>query len=175
LVVASAVEREWRAQIERLLNAGLQLTHADSHQHLHAFPPAFRIAVKLCREYGIPALRLPRERNPIAARKFTALALNANITLAQRFTNTTALRHNDHFLGFKRAGGYGLQALLTDLPTLQAGVTELALHPSTENFSPYPTLRGNDEREALLSPAFHAQLAESNITLIRWADLKFEI
>jgi predicted glycoside hydrolase/deacetylase ChbG (UPF0249 family) len=171
LAVTRAVEIEWRAQVERLLQAGVRLTHADSHQHLHAFPLAFRLAVKLCQDYGIPALRLPRERNQIAARQLTATALNANLFIAHRLTTRTRLRHNDHFLGFKRAGGYGSDELLADLPELQPGVTELALHPSTQNFTPYPNLRGNDEREALLSPTLHAELQRLDITLIRWGDI----
>jgi chitin disaccharide deacetylase len=171
LAISRAVEMEWRAQIEFLLQAGLRLTHADSHQHLHAFPPAFRIAVKLCQEYGIPALRLPRERNQIAARTLTATALNANVAIARRTISSASLHHNDHFLGFKRAGGYGLTELLEDLSSLQNGVTELALHPSITNFAPYPTLRGDDERKALLSAAFQAQVQKSQISLISWHEI----
>jgi chitin disaccharide deacetylase len=168
LALTRAVEIEWRAQIERLLQAGLRLTHADSHQHLHAFPPAFRLAVKLCREYGIPALRLPLERNQIKARQLATLALNTNLKLAR---SNGMLKHNDHFLGFKRAGEYSLTELLTNLESLQEGVTEIALHPSTENFRPYPKLRGDDERRAILSEAFQAQLQRLQIKLIHWHEL----
>jgi predicted glycoside hydrolase/deacetylase ChbG (UPF0249 family) len=166
--VSHAVEREWRAQIEWLLQAGLRLTHADSHQHLHAFPLAFRIAVKLCRDYGIAALRMPRERNAIAARQVPAWMLRANLALAQQGTTLGSLRCNDHFLGFKRAGGYGLTELLADLPQLSDGVTELALHPSTQNHCPYPTLRGKDERDAVLSDHFQSALDQWQITLTNW-------
>jgi predicted glycoside hydrolase/deacetylase ChbG (UPF0249 family) len=169
--VARAVEREWRAQIERLLQAGLRLTHADSHQHLHAFPLAFRLAVKLCQDYGIPALRMPQERNAIAARQGTALLLRANLALAQRWTGLGSLRCNDHFLGFKRAGGYGLTELLADLPHLSAGVTELALHPSTRNYFPYPALRGKDERDAVLSAHFQSELDRLQISLMSWQNI----
>jgi predicted glycoside hydrolase/deacetylase ChbG (UPF0249 family) len=169
--VTRAVEQEWRAQIERLLQAGLRLTHADSHQHLHAFPLAFRIVVQLCQEYGIPALRLPRESNAIAARQGTAWLLRANLALAQQWTSLGSLRCNDHFLGFKRAGGYGLTELLTDLPQLPDGVTELALHPSTENYLPYPTLRGKDERDAVLSDRFQSALDQWQIPLTNWQNI----
>lgn len=168
---AKAIELEWRAQIERLLAAGLQLVHADSHQHLHAFPLAFPLAVKLCRAYEIPALRLPREVNRIPSRTLTAHALRANLFLGQWLARSSTLRHNDHFLGFKRAGGYGLRALLDDLPHLQPGITELALHPSTRNFEPYPSLHGNDEREAILSPSFREAIEQSGIVLTSWKQL----
>ncbi len=171
LAVARAVEIEWRAQIERLLQAGVRLSHADSHQHLHAFPPAFRLAVKLCQEYQIPALRLPRERNQLKNRQLPALALNANLLLGQPHLKRSSLRYNDHFLGFKRAGEYGLAEWLVDLETLQAGVTEVALHPSRQNHTPYPTLRGKDECAALLSREFHAQLQKLNIQLMQWSTI----
>lgn len=169
--VSQAVEREWRAQIERLLQAGVRLTHADSHQHLHAFPWAFRLAVKLCQDYGIPALRMPQERNAIAARQGTAWLLRANLRLARRWTPLGSLRCNDHFLGFKRAGGYGVTELLADLPHLSEGVTELALHPSTRNYFPYPTLRGKDERDAVLSDRFQSELDRLQISLTSWQNI----
>ena len=171
LAVARAAEIEWRAQIERLLQGGIRLSHADSHQHLHAFPPAFRLTVKLCREYQIPALRLPRERNQLKKRQLAALALNANLYFAQPHLQRSSLRYNDHFLGFKRAGEYGLAEWLVDLETLQVGVTEVALHPSRQNYMPYPTLRGKDEREALMSREFHSQLQKLNIQLVQWSAL----
>lgn len=170
-VVAQAVEREWRAQIERLLEAGLRLTHADSHQHFHAFPPAFRVAVKLCREYGISAIRWPGEHNGIKARQLATLALNANLWAARSILTPSALRTNDHFLGFKRAGEYALAELLSDVATLRDGVTEIALHPSRQNHVPYASLRGDDERRALLSPEFRAQLVRQQIQLLHWHEV----
>jgi len=51
------VEAEWRAQIQRLLEAGLEPTHLDSHHHIHLWPPLLTIACRLAREFGIPAVR----------------------------------------------------------------------------------------------------------------------
>ncbi|MGI6362361.1 MAG: carbohydrate deacetylase [Bacillota bacterium] len=51
------VEAEWRAQIQRLLEAGLEPTHLDSHHHIHLWPPLLAIACRLAREFGIPAVR----------------------------------------------------------------------------------------------------------------------
>ena len=34
-----AVGREWRLQIERVLDAGLTLSHLDGHKHVHLLPP----------------------------------------------------------------------------------------------------------------------------------------
>jgi len=169
--VTRAVEIEWRAQLERLVAAGINLSHADSHQHVHAFPLAWNLAVKLCREYGIPSLRLPREINALPLRRAGALAMNASLAIACRATAKNSLRHNDHFLGFKRAGAYDFRGLVNDLRKIPAGVTELALHPSIADNTPYPNLFGNRERQALLDPALPQVLAELEIELITWRNL----
>jgi hypothetical protein len=78
------------------------------------------------------------------------------------------LRHNDHFLGFKRAGVYGLAELIEDLATLPDGLTELALHPSMADGMPYHHLRGDGERRALLDASFLDHLARLKIERITW-------
>lgn len=166
--VSRAVEIEWRAQIEKLLSAKLGLSHADSHQHLHAFPPAWHIAVKLCREYGIAALRLPRERSSLPKRQAGAFALSTSLAISRLMSSSKGLHHNDHLLGFKRAGAYKLSSLLDDLRMIPFGLTEIALHPSTADKIPYAGLRGNRERQALLDPSLPQHLAEMGIELTTW-------
>ncbi|GAB7140650.1 hopanoid biosynthesis-associated protein HpnK [Deferribacterales bacterium RsTz2092] len=54
------VEAEMRAQIEKALKK-VKLDHIDGHQHVHAIPWIFEIAVRLAAYYKIPFIRLPRE------------------------------------------------------------------------------------------------------------------
>lgn len=166
--VTRAVEIEWRAQMERLLGAGLRLSHADSHQHLHAFPPAWNCALKLCREYGVASLRLPLERNRLPMRRAGVWGLGASLAVSTRIISGKSLHHNNHFLGFKRAGAYGLKELIDDLRELPPGLTELALHPSIEDETPYRNLFGNRERLALLDESLPQQLADIGIELTTW-------
>jgi hypothetical protein len=51
------VKKEWRAQIARLLGAGLHPTHLDSHHHTHLWPGLTGLVSELAAEFGIPALR----------------------------------------------------------------------------------------------------------------------
>ena len=51
--------REWGAQIERLTGAGLALSHLDTHQHVHLMSIAGAALIRLAREHGVPAVRLP--------------------------------------------------------------------------------------------------------------------
>lgn len=169
--VARAVEAEWRAQIELLLENDLKIAHADSHQHIHAFPPFWKILLRLCREYKIPAARLPRERNEIKARRLAAFALRHSANVAEAFSPAPALTSNEHLLGFKRAGFYGADAMKEDVKNLRAGVTEMVVHPSLYDAIPYPKMRGALEYEALQSPEFWRQIEDANIEITTWTEI----
>jgi predicted glycoside hydrolase/deacetylase ChbG (UPF0249 family) len=56
------VYREWSAQVRLLRERGVLLTHLDSHQHLHVLPGLLPAALRVARESGIEAVRLPLER-----------------------------------------------------------------------------------------------------------------
>jgi predicted glycoside hydrolase/deacetylase ChbG (UPF0249 family) len=171
LAVSRAVEIEWRAQIERLMRAGVWLKHADSHQHLHAFPPAYCCAVRLCQEYGIPALRHPCEKGALPFRRKSALALQTSLSISQQVARRTGLRHNDYFLGFRRVGAYGVSELIEDLRRIPNGLTEIALHPSIKDGIPYPKLNGNLERKALLDDSLPGRIKQLGIELTAWSTI----
>jgi predicted glycoside hydrolase/deacetylase ChbG (UPF0249 family) len=163
-----AVEAEWRAQIETLLRDGVRLTHADSHQHLHAFPPAYRCAIKLCREYGIPAVRCPDESGTRPDRRLQAVALRTSFAVSRASTSGKDLLSNDCFRGFGRSCGYGLPELTEDLASIPEGLTELAMHPSMSDGVPYPRIRGDRERRVLLDETFPTLIKQLGIRLTTW-------
>lgn len=47
------LEKEFRAQIEKVKNSGIQITHLDSHSNIHTIPIIFNLVCKLANEYGI--------------------------------------------------------------------------------------------------------------------------
>ncbi len=166
--LAKEIEIEWRAQIEQLLFAGIKVSHADSHQHFHAFPFAYSIAVRLCGEYKIPFLRLPNEQRNSSMRGASSIAIRASLMTARFIAPASKIRHNDHFLGFERAGEYDLPSLLEDVKSLREGVTELALHPSIRENYPYSGLRGRSELMAVLDQKFVAALSAESVELTSW-------
>ncbi len=149
----------------------MKLTHADSHRHLHAFPPAYRCAVKLCREYSIPALRWPWENGAWVKRPAGFTALKSALVVSSLIVPQADLFRNDQVLGFQRAGAYELTELTENLRRLPPGVTELVLHPSVRDGQPYSRLSGNREREALLDKNLLGHITGLGIEITSWEQL----
>jgi predicted glycoside hydrolase/deacetylase ChbG (UPF0249 family) len=56
-VRATEMQTEVAAQLRRLAGAGLALTHADSHQHLHQYPLLGPVLLRILRELGVRRVR----------------------------------------------------------------------------------------------------------------------
>jgi len=52
------VKREFKAQLDRFEEFGLEMTHIDSHHHVHMFPSIFKIVSDFAEKRGLP-LRIP--------------------------------------------------------------------------------------------------------------------
>lgn len=184
------VERECRAQIERACRAGIEVTHLDSHKHVHMLPPIFPVVLRLAREYGI-GVRLGIER-PIgfgrllgrnggaagqllkqyaAARALAALAIHFHEQLEQAAVQAPA-----HFYGIVQTGFLDraeLEAILWNLPE---GSSELMCHPGYVDgaLGQTPTrLVGQREKEleALTDPEIRNLVAFLSIQLIDYRHL----
>ncbi|WP_300157421.1 carbohydrate deacetylase [Solidesulfovibrio sp.] len=57
-VSADEVRWEWRAQLARFRESGLEPSHLDSHHHIHKRPDVFPVFLELARELGVPARAL---------------------------------------------------------------------------------------------------------------------
>jgi predicted glycoside hydrolase/deacetylase ChbG (UPF0249 family) len=114
------VRRECRAQIERAILWGFDVSHLDSHMGtLQMRPEFFDVYLDLALEFRLPL----RMVSPGLERfiGFPARALAAEEGAV--FT--------DHI---RYGGGVGSRALFEeDIPTLKPGVTELLLHPAVDS------------------------------------------
>jgi predicted glycoside hydrolase/deacetylase ChbG (UPF0249 family)/folate-dependent phosphoribosylglycinamide formyltransferase PurN len=139
------IEAEYRDQIEIALHDGLdRIDHLNSHQHSHGVPEIFEIACKLAAEYGIPFVRLPRERFYLAAPVLPdlrpwLLANLAKFAILNRFARRNArtaaacgVRTNGRFVGILYTGHMRLQTVLSGVQAAakQGGIIEVLFHPA---------------------------------------------
>jgi predicted glycoside hydrolase/deacetylase ChbG (UPF0249 family) len=120
MISIADIERELRAQIERVLKSGLRVTHLNGHQHLHLLPRIFRVVRALAREYTIPYVRIVDDHGGSAR----VLSMRA-LSFLGRGAKTAGLT-NDRTIGVAIAGH-----LADVVPLLEhvRGVTELVTHP----------------------------------------------
>ena len=132
------VRAELAAQLRRVEAAGIHPTHADSHQHMHVLPGVIDIALDLCRAAAIPAIRAPRA--PLFAGSFggigqligrTGLAVLAHRAAAK--AQRRGICVPDHFAGIVAGEAVDTVALTAIASGLREGVTEVMLHPGTDN------------------------------------------
>ena len=58
--VREAVVQEWSRQIERVAGAGINISHLDSHDHVHTIPWLSGTVAKVQERFAILRLRVPR-------------------------------------------------------------------------------------------------------------------
>jgi hopanoid biosynthesis associated protein HpnK len=185
------LEREWRAQIEKVRGAGIAITHLDGHKHVHMLPGVFPIVVRLAREYGIPAVRLAIERpaslgrllrrnggaatrlirQRVRAHALAALAIGCRKQLRQARIHSTA-----YFYGITQTGFLDraeLEAILRNLPE---DTSELMCHPGyADGVLRQAGTRLVEQREreldALTRPETRNLVAALGIRLIHYGQL----
>jgi hopanoid biosynthesis associated protein HpnK len=132
------LRRELEAQIRRMVDSGLPISHLDGHQHVQVLPVVAPIVAELARAHGIGAVRHPAERmrwymlRDAGAGRRLIEHLLLNLACAQ--SPLGALRVTDAFVGFHFGGRLTETNLLTLLRHLpERGTVELMCHPGRDD------------------------------------------
>ena len=134
-IAAGQIYLELGNQIKRLKEEGLRVTHLDSHEHIHMFPPVLKVAVTLAHEFDIPYIRLPREVPAVIRKRFSVrdllrlAGLKAFTPGAERTISRAQVKCNAAFLGHFHSGRIDDDILCFMMKNLAEGVNELAVHP----------------------------------------------
>jgi hopanoid biosynthesis associated protein HpnK len=188
IVRQSHIEREFRAQIERIRSAGIEPTHLDTHKHTHAHPRVMLALANVAKSFGITRVRNPFEdlRDSWTTAKINggdsfsqlpaAAAARAATPLFRLITRKHGLRSPDHFLGLTGTGRMNLPLLRSLVDTLPDGRTELMLHPGICDADLSAThSRLQTERQAeldlLLDRELKRLIVERGIRLISFREL----
>jgi predicted glycoside hydrolase/deacetylase ChbG (UPF0249 family) len=167
------IEDEMSAQVARARDAGLRVSHLDSHQHVHLHPALLPAVVRVARRFGIGAVRAaPR----VASRRsLRAVLVGLAARLGSRRLRAAGIRTPDALVGIAETGRLdeaGLRAVVAALPE---GTSELVCHPGSGDgaiASSYAWgFRWDEEAAALTGPTIREALRREGVRLIAYRDL----
>ena len=185
------LRRELSAQVEKILNLGVAITHFDSEKNLHFLPLVADVVIRVAQEYGIKAIRYPEEGR-LAAISGQSAGWFSSQGIKRRLLSRMAKRAYpelrqaglcipDYFWGVKDSGKMDERAYAAILPWIPGGVTEIMTHPGfvdqeLESFS--QTIGGfyinrfrETEYHGLVAPALRTLINNQKIKLISYRDL----
>ena len=175
-VVPEAAEAEMRAQIDRALAGGINITHLDTHMGAAVLPQLVEIYIRLGREYGLPLL-LPRHLS--------------DYTSVLEFGGVSMTGY-DQIVANLEAKGWPLVDYFRMTPwaplsqsdriyremvaTLPPGLTMIALHPTKsgdiEAIAPAKAHFRTDEYRLLSNPEFRRLVASQGIQTMGFRPLR---
>ncbi|MBN2442799.1 MAG: ChbG/HpnK family deacetylase [Spirochaetales bacterium] len=96
------VKIELEAQLKKLLDNGLVLSHCDSHQHLHLLKRISFVVLRLCHTYWIPRVRIVNESLSLFSLKrlIPLIAMKYFSFRIRRRARLYNISTTDKFLGF---------------------------------------------------------------------------
>ena len=185
---AEEIEAEAKAQIRRIQEAGITLSHFDCHKHAHMFPAVLKPLLAAAKACGVATVRnpfgqlfpLPFDRvlrNPRLWRRLAELGVLRNF--APRFRREVekqGLRTPDGSVGVVVTGTLDLGSFVDLLGVLPEGTWEFVCHPGYNDADldrVRTRLRKSREEElALLTSAeAKAALQRRGVELISYGEL----
>ena len=178
------LEAELEAQLRRIVAAGIQPVHLDTHKHTHLLPPVLNAMVKVGMRYGVRFIRRPFDL-PIGMfgmqavpfrRRPTALGMQLLKRRFARILGDHGYLATEHFAGFQITGRYRTQDLVRLLGKLPDGSTELMTHPGFfgEDLRAARTRLKESrlrELEALIAPEVRHAVEANSIRLSSYREL----
>jgi predicted glycoside hydrolase/deacetylase ChbG (UPF0249 family) len=174
----AGIRRELSAQIERVMETGLDPGHIDGHQHCHTYPPLLGMVTGLASEYGLHAMRSCCPADPqdaeIPADMVEELALFRSLgEAAGKFFRGSGIQTPDGLWGLPQLHSLDTTGLCMLLEKLPEGFWELMTHPGY----PYPQGRPFEgkqrltEVQALCSAEAEDVISRRDIRLGTFGDL----
>jgi hopanoid biosynthesis associated protein HpnK len=181
-------EAEIRAQFAAFLATGLSLDHVNAHNHYHLHPTILSLILKVGKDHGVKAVRVPYEPpfrawratgEGLAARMATAFFLGPWCALTVWRLRRAGIAVNDRVFGLFDTGrmdGTRLRAYGAALPD---GVTEIFVHPAMADDWPGHEaeahgFRHRAEFDALVDPRTRAQFVAQGLRLSGFTDMEGE-
>jgi len=182
------VEEEVVAQVQRLQNAGITVTHVDAHKHTHMLPQIADAIMGAASRCGVHVIRNPFVPvRPIVfahvVRRPKLWTRYCEVTILRRYHQAfrdRLRRHNMHCpdgtFGVVATGSLDMALFRAVIRCIPDGTWEFVCHPGYQDdelFLVNTRLRASREKELsiLTSPEARQVLADRHIELISYAEL----
>ena len=151
------LDAEIRAQFEAFRATGLPLDHANAHKHMHLHPVVGAAMIRIGRDFGLRAIRVPAEA-PSPTTPFGDRLLFRWTSLLRSQARNAGLLTNDRVAGLAHTGHMTpdrVQRLIDNLPP---GLTEMYFHPATEQDQTLRCLMPGYEHRAEFDALLNARI-----------------
>lgn len=182
------IAREIRAQITKVMEAGIKPTHIDTHKHVHSHPWILECVMRVAEEFGIGRVRRPFEDAAALLRsafsdgwgsiKQSASALAARTTSRQfeRLAKAHGILSPDRLWGIAATGRLNRDEILAMIRSMPDGVNELMCHPGEydeelEHSATRLKRTRGIELKAVTDPIIRTAVETQGIKLINYRDL----
>lgn len=182
--VRRQLEAEIRAQFLAFQETGLLLDHVNAHNHMHLHPTVLGLILKVGREFGLRAMRVPYEpvfpswrasRRGLVSKLAGWMLLYPWIQILKVRLRRAGIRCNDFVFGLNDSGHLHQDIFLRLLSCVPQGVTEIYCHPATRRCAELdrtmPDYEHEQEFKALVSPAVREAIAASGFQRIAFSEL----
>lgn len=179
--VRQQLRNELEAQILRIKQAGIPLSHIDGHLNIQMHPTVFELLTELMPLHGITSFRITRERlchnlrldrSRVVGKTVERMIFGALSDHAEPHLHRLGIAHAVEVKGVLNSGSMTETYLLSTVERLATGTTEIYFHPGclpdTEISSRMPGYLHEQELAALLSPAVRQRMAELDIQLCNY-------
>lgn len=179
--IRSQLRREIEAQIARVRDAGIEVTHIDGHLNIHLHPTVFSVLTELMPRYGIATMRLSRERlthnlrfnrERLAGKVVERVIFGSLARHVRPLLDRMGIRYAGEVKGVLNSGRMTEGYILDILPGLTGELTEIYFHPGclpdAEITRRMPDYRHREELAALTSDRVKQKLTDLGIELVAY-------
>ncbi len=158
---------EIRAQFQAFADTGLTLDHANAHKHMHLHPTVGAMMLRIGKEFGLPAIRIPAEPPRVMLRLGVKQGLGASLLYAwtellRGQARRAGVRTNQHCFGLAWSGHMTADRVRSLMPYLpKKGLSEIYFHPATERDALLSRLMPDYEHEAELAALLDTGLLQA--------------
>ncbi len=173
------LEAEIRAQFAAFQAFGLPLDHVNGHNNMQLHPVVLPILIKVAREYGVKAVRVPYEpllaswraaRRGFAGRLGVWLVMCLWATRVKRRLLRSGFVVNDYLFGIFDCGAMERDLFKSIILQLPYGLSEIHCHPATRRCPEIdraaPHYLHEAELQALIDPQVRAALVSAGVQLL---------